>query len=72
MTTNHELESAIDDVAKKISQVEKYPQNWVPWAVYLLEALEQIAIDNRRKGEFEKMLKKLAHDIAFRVSLGSW
>ena len=72
MTTNHELESAIDDVAKKISQVEKYPQNWEPWAVYLLEALEQIAIDNRRKGEFEKMLKKMVNVLAKRVSYGSW
>ena len=72
MITNHELQSAIDDMAKTIAQVERYPENWESWAVYLLESLEQLAIDDRRKGEFEKMLKKLAHDIASRVNLGSW
>ena len=72
MTTNHELEAAIHDIAKNISEVEEYPENWAPWVIYLIEELEQLATAPRRKAAFEKMLKKMAHTIASRSSLGSW
>lgn len=72
MITTHELEAAIKETAEKIAQVEPDPENWEPWAVYLLESLEQQATAPRRKKAFERMLKKFAHDVARRANLGSW
>jgi hypothetical protein len=72
MITNNELEAAIKETAEKIAQVEPDPENWEPWAVYLLESLEQLATAPRRKAAFERMLKKMVNVIAKRVSLGSW
>ena len=72
MTTNHELEAAIHELTKNISEVEEHPENWDAWVTYLVEELEQLATTPRRKAEFEKMLKKMVNVLAKRVSFGSW
>ena len=72
MITDHELEATIDDVARDISQVYPDPEDWEGWALYFFEAMEQAAIENRHKEQFERMLKKLSYDIAKRVNIGSW
>ena len=72
MITDHELEATIDDVARDISQVYPDPEDWEGWALYFFEAMEKVAIENRHKAQFERMLKKLANDIARRANLGSW
>ena len=72
MITNHELEAVLDDAARDISKVYPDPEDWEGWVVYFFEVMEKTAIESRRKDQFERMLKKLANDIAKRVSLGSW
>ena len=52
MITNHELEAAIHELAKNISQVEEHPENWEPWMMYLFEEFEQLATAPRRKAVF--------------------
>ena len=68
----HDLQDALDEMARDIALIEPNPVDWGGWVTYMLEQLEGEAQRRVRIGDFEKMLRTLAKELTERAEGGRW
>jgi hypothetical protein len=73
MSREDELRDVLDKTAKEIALTQNNPRTWLAWVVYLLDKLEQEAVNqNPDKTLFNEMLTALLDVVRNRQRTGGW
>lgn len=74
MSKEDELRDILDNTANEISQLSGNPRTWLSWLVYLLERLDQKAMDVNPAYQqtYKEMLTALQDAIRNRLTRGGW
>jgi hypothetical protein len=74
MSKEDEVRGILDETSKEISQLSNNPRTWLSWMVYLLERMEQQAMDANPvyKETYKEMLLALQDAIKNRLRTGGW
>lgn len=74
MSKEDELRDILDNTANEISQLSGNPRTWLSWLVYLLERLDQKAMDVNPTYQqtYKEMLTALQDAIRNRLTRGGW
>jgi hypothetical protein len=74
MSSENELREVLDEAAKEMARVSSNPRTWQSWMVYLLEHLDQLALDENPSHQeaFREMLSALQDAIRNRQRTGGW
>ncbi len=74
MSEDEELRGVLEETAREISRLSNNPRTWLSWTIYLLDRLEQQALDGNpnHKQSYKEMLSGLQDAIRNRLRTGSW
>ena len=74
MIKEYDLRAELDSVAKDISDFSANPNTWSTWILYLLNNLEQQALDVNPSHQeyYEDMLSLMQDLIRNRLKTGGW
>jgi hypothetical protein len=72
MNELEELRDLMAETARGMAQMQVAPGNWAGWIIYLLEALDDTAIQKNLENEFEFTLAGLEDALSTRLKTGHW
>ena len=74
MIKEYELRATIENVAKDMHSFDSNPSTWLSWILYLLEQLENLAVDVNPTNQqrYDEMVSNLKDAIHTRESTGGW
>jgi len=74
MIRDYEVRQVLDHVAQNIHEYDSNPITWTSWVTYLLERLENQAmdVDPANRERFKEMLANLQDAIYNRRQTGGW
>jgi hypothetical protein len=67
-----ELQKLMEETAKGLSVMQQNQGNWAGWIIYLLEALDDTALNLNSKTDYEFTLAGLQDAISTRLRESSW
>ena len=72
MNQMEELRDLMSDTARGMAKMQVAPGNWAGWIIYLLEALDDTAKQNKLEDEFEFSLAGLEDALHTRLGTRHW
>ena len=74
MVKDYEVRTALDNVAREIHEFDPNPITWLSWITYLLNQLEDQAMDVNpsNQSRYQDMISNLKDAIHNRQQTGSW
>lgn len=67
-----ELQKLMEETAKGLSVMQRNKGNWAGWIVYLLQELDETAVNGNLQADYEFTLAGLQDTISTRLREGKW